>query len=102
MLSLTMILAVSAFAKPDYDRLRNFNGDVIKMTLSGDKFSETIYFDNEGYKIFAEIQDRDYRGTVYNRVTAFDHNGARVIYCAPEGSGNISKKSLTLINMPMI
>lgn len=92
MLSLTMILAVSAFAKPDYDRLRNFNGEVIKMTLSGDKFSETIYFDNEGYKIFAEIQDRDYRGTVYNRVTAFDHNGARVIYSAPEGSGNISKK----------
>lgn len=92
MLSLVMLLTVSAFAKPDYDQLRNFSGNVVKMTLIGDKFSETIYFDNEGYKVFVEIQDRDYRGTVYNRVTAFDHNGARVTYSAPDGSDNISKK----------
>lgn len=92
MLSLVMLLTVSAFAKPDYDQLRNFSGNVVKMTLIGDKFSETIYFDNEGYKVFVEIQDRDYRGTVYNRVTAFDRNGARVTYSAPDGSNNISKK----------
>lgn len=87
LLMLMITSSLAAFCSADsYDKLRNFNSQVAKMTIIDGDNTETIYFDEDGMKIFAELSYKNFRGTHYEEVAAFDNSGVRVIYTQVNGN----------------
>ncbi len=80
--------ALAAYCSADgYDRFHNFRGQVAKMVITNGEDVETVFFDEEGMKIFAELSYTS-GGSRIDEIAAFDNSGVRVIYRQVNGNSN--------------
>ena len=82
-------VALYSFDTQAYGTLHRFSGNVAKMTITiDDDNSETVYFDEEGMKIFSDFKYKSTRGYHVSEIAAFDKTGVRVEYFAYGDSQN--------------